>query len=111
MDPATTELYTLSLHDALPICPRSESDGLHAGDVLQVAATAIAHAAEVGGDVAHSDRGSHQRLRQVYTPVNSTGAPWLASRDATWKPCSVATILTTARSPNARICRARRSML
>src|SRR5947208_14364578 len=22
-DPATTEIYTLSLHDALPICPRS----------------------------------------------------------------------------------------
>src|SRR5690348_18126748 len=24
-DPATTEIYTLSLHDALPICPRGDS--------------------------------------------------------------------------------------
>src|SRR5690349_3385717 len=30
-DPATTEIYTLSLHDALPICPR----GLHAIRVLE----------------------------------------------------------------------------
>src|SRR3712207_7893422 len=31
-DTATTEIYTLSLHDALPICPDGELDGSgHAG--------------------------------------------------------------------------------
>src|SRR5258707_2162127 len=25
-DPATTEIYTLSLHDALPICPNADSE-------------------------------------------------------------------------------------
>src|SRR5437867_13385799 len=30
-DPATTELYTLSLHDALPICPRPDQP-VHRGD-------------------------------------------------------------------------------
>src|SRR5438309_5800353 len=30
-DPATTEIYTLSLHDALPICLRLVDDGRRAG--------------------------------------------------------------------------------
>src|SRR5256885_5481217 len=30
-DTATTEIYTLSLHDALPICPRRHADGFPAG--------------------------------------------------------------------------------
>src|SRR3712207_8912088 len=33
-DTATTEIYTLSLHDALPICPRGVRDG---GDPLRAA--------------------------------------------------------------------------
>src|SRR2546425_9370766 len=28
-DTATTEIYTLSLHDALPICPRARDRGAH----------------------------------------------------------------------------------
>src|SRR4029434_1180973 len=35
---ATTEIYTLSLHDALPICPSSESHGCHT-DERQVSYT------------------------------------------------------------------------
>src|SRR5688572_32064756 len=34
-DPATTEIYTLSLHDALPICESSTS-GLDVNDLLSV---------------------------------------------------------------------------
>src|SRR2546429_8475292 len=30
-DTATTEIYTLSLHDALPICLRRQTPDLHAG--------------------------------------------------------------------------------
>src|SRR2546430_10809514 len=35
-DTATTEIYTLSLHDALPIFPRAEAE-VHVGDLIQVA--------------------------------------------------------------------------
>src|SRR3712207_7674146 len=34
-DPATTEIYTLSLHDALPICIQLTRGGLSRGDVLR----------------------------------------------------------------------------
>src|SRR6266536_768726 len=37
-DPATTEIYTLSLHDALPICdPPGETESLHSGALLRLA--------------------------------------------------------------------------
>src|SRR5437016_11109722 len=33
-DPATTEIYTLSLHDALPIFPSDETPGAHEAGVV-----------------------------------------------------------------------------
>src|SRR5471032_415556 len=36
-DPATTEIYTLSLHDALPICPVEDDGEQHDGGPGQLA--------------------------------------------------------------------------
>src|SRR5437773_12443946 len=48
-DPATTEIYTLSLHDALPICvslshPRGSQTLVAFGDVVQCTVPLIANA-------------------------------------------------------------------
>src|SRR5690349_22961951 len=47
--PATTEIYTLSLHDALPICPDTDSDGFHDG-VDNCRDVANADQADLDGD-------------------------------------------------------------
>src|SRR5687768_18409921 len=48
-DPATTEIYTLSLHDALPICSRV---------VLTGGGSELTGAREIAGELARADRKS-----------------------------------------------------
>src|SRR3712207_7783841 len=40
-DTATTEIYTLSLHDALPICIRTDLGGLYFNAIVAVAVTGV----------------------------------------------------------------------
>src|SRR3712207_7138742 len=63
-DTATTEIYTLSLHDALPICPEGREIGpwcavLH-DDVEEVAAGDADEADEAVEEERHDHRGEHR---------------------------------------------------
>src|SRR5256885_12781206 len=49
-DTATTEIYTLSLHDALPICELAARRGIRA--------SRIAHGVPVGGELEYVDGGT-----------------------------------------------------
>src|SRR5687767_15569332 len=49
-DPATTEIYTLSLHDALPICPNAASE---------LPSITMARVASTGSGSRHSAAGSN----------------------------------------------------
>src|SRR5690554_7238497 len=51
MNPSPTEIYTLSLHDALPIFPHLQP--IATGDLLQFKATALAGLFEQGQHVLH----------------------------------------------------------
>src|SRR3712207_7506791 len=61
-DPATTEIYTLSLHDALPICP-VEQPGVAAADEVEAAVDQPGEPALVAVFV-HEPRAHHRRERQ-----------------------------------------------
>src|SRR5438309_3989282 len=67
-DPATTEIYTLSLHDALPI-----SAGIHTGDVGEgcetLAATLGAREVRVVKDRGNADRKS-TRLNSSHSSIS-----------------------------------------
>src|SRR2546422_11560491 len=64
-DTATTEIYTLSLHDALPICVRGEAQHEIGADVTDVVAPARdigpMAAVAVGGAEPHADPGIPDR--------------------------------------------------
>src|SRR3712207_8220338 len=64
-DTATTEIYTLSLHDALPICPRG--GGLNAPAAEEVAYYAIEQAIELALGVPETS----QRSQHCYHPLRS----------------------------------------
>src|SRR2546422_5046423 len=57
-DTATTEIYTLSLHDALPICPSHApiNGGQHGLDLGQTVLSHIPDAAEVGAGLGRQRR-------------------------------------------------------
>src|SRR5256885_5269687 len=69
-DTATTEIYTLSLHDALPISQ------LDVGDVLQVGLVVVAahgeHAERQGGGRVEGQRHRRQRVDRKSTRLNSS---------------------------------------
>src|SRR3712207_8070814 len=66
-DTATTEIYTLSLHDALPICGADRVDDLRPVEVpLARSAAVVVRDVEVGDAVTHlPDRREHVRLLDV----------------------------------------------
>src|SRR3712207_7546769 len=81
-DTATTEIYTLSLHDALPISPRAHPLGKGSGEGLahpQVEHPEDAHhrqgegekAPTLRAELAHQDRGEQDRKS---TRLNSSHA-------------------------------------
>src|ERR1019366_10559184 len=66
-DTATTEIYTLSLYDALPIC---------AGDGGQLADDDLAHRVDVRTDVDDLTRSTYDRQRGVeITSGHASGFP------------------------------------
>src|SRR3712207_9172675 len=66
-DTATTEIYTLSLHDALPICPVG-TGGRQQGAVG--AERHVVHRAAVAGQQ-HAERLSRDGVPQPHRPVRS----------------------------------------
>src|SRR5260370_27448134 len=82
-DTATTEIYTLSLHDALPICPRGCAGGDRGGDDgVRDCATEAATRGHLGG------------ISKSAPWVDSFGGP-AASRVATrWRPVALRLLLS-----------------
>src|SRR5437879_8454687 len=65
-DTPTTEIYTLSLHDALPICLRAR--GARAGTSLERRAEATERVSDLGGDGAHPSR-SEEHTSELQSPM------------------------------------------
>src|SRR5208337_1999864 len=74
-DTATTEIYTLSLHDALPIYPLPDESALQTGIFLEripvvcQRAVAVAHGVRV---FAHDERAASVRMHLVGRPFNNS---------------------------------------
>src|SRR3712207_3309201 len=69
-DTATTEIYTLSLHDALPICRRTDLDPLH----LRRATTAARPGAHRDGHACEPAGGRRDQPDRKSTRLNSSHA-------------------------------------
>src|SRR2546426_11424392 len=70
-DTATTEIYTLSLHDALPILGRRDRQGcagLRARQRRRARPSARGHGAAVGRD--HEGRRSEEHTSELQSPCN-----------------------------------------
>src|SRR5256885_4583372 len=67
-DTATTEIYTLSLHDALPIYQREGA----AGSGRDRALRPVGGRQAPGGEAAHRDRGAVRRGDRKSTRLNSS---------------------------------------
>src|SRR5256885_16679800 len=74
-DTATTEIYTLSLHDALPICHRHDAFAAATGGAVLVGRRALAHAVfrdrqhKLPG-LRHFDIRSEEHTSELQSPCN-----------------------------------------
>src|SRR3712207_7123178 len=74
-DTATTEIYTLSLHDALPICQPHDADGPAGAEVVGAAARRAARArADAAGDPVERRGVRHVHGDRKCTRLNSSHA-------------------------------------
>src|SRR4051794_41824595 len=70
-DPATPEIYTLSLHDALPISRPRPMDALHAGQARDGPALGALGDHELGGRQARRARDrSEEHTSELQSPVH-----------------------------------------
>src|SRR3712207_9520430 len=75
-DTATTEIYTLSLHDALPICEHGAAGRLELvlPEVAGVAPEARHRGRQDGRSPGRTDRGTRRRTDRKSTRLNSSHA-------------------------------------
>src|SRR2546430_13475883 len=69
-DTATTEIYTLSLHDALPICERPGAEGHHERGAADHPPERLASAAEIIGDIRHETDRKSTRLNSSHSQIS-----------------------------------------
>src|SRR5688572_31522446 len=71
-DPAATEIYTLSLHDALPICQHRDAadQGAHAAAALLRRQLARRHLLRAGGERAAAEGRSEEHTSELQSQSN-----------------------------------------
>src|SRR5690606_41127658 len=80
-DPATTEIYTLSLHDALPIYEREGVGRPHGGLKSQLGAVELRPRFGHGGDTVEVRRGRLQLLKRDFVHRSEEHTSELQSRE------------------------------
>src|SRR5439155_3322314 len=97
MDPATTEIYTLSLHDALPIYSRAARDPLHAEETEMKMMLGFPHLRDRKSTRLNS---SHVAISYAVFCLKKKKKP--ASRPPMLAQLRAALILITSPLPDAR---------